>query len=77
MISGSAALTASNNTTGSLSYINTIITDATASGSYFVVVPNRYINESMITTLKSVYGYKITPKSTDIGTNLEYVITWN
>lgn len=76
MISGSAALSGSNSTTGSLSYINTIITDAVSSGSYYVTVPNRYMNEGMAIALKSMYGYEVTSKATDIGSNVEYVISW-
>jgi hypothetical protein len=76
MISGSAALSGSNSTTGSLSYINTIITDAVSSGSYYVVVPNRYMNENMALQLRSVYGYEVSTKTTDLDVNVEYLIKW-
>ena len=76
MISGSAALTASNNTTGSLSYINTLVNDATSSGSYFVVVPNKYMNETMANVLSNTYGYNILRKTNNGGTYLDYMISW-
>lgn len=76
MISGSAALTTSNNTTGSLSYINTIVSDAASSGSYYVTVPNRYMNENMASALRLTYGYNVYTKNTDMGSNNEYWISW-
>lgn len=76
MISGSAALSASDTTTGSLSYINTLITEASSSGSYYVFVPNRYMNNNMASVLTVVYGYSVTAKSSDMGTNVEYLIKW-
>ena len=76
MISGSAALTTSNDTTGSLSYINTIVSDAASSGSYYVTVPNRYMNENMASALRLTYGYNVYTKNTDMGSNNEYWISW-
>jgi hypothetical protein len=75
MISGSVAKTNSDTTTGSLSYINNLVTGATSSGSYHITVSNQYINESMVTQLKS-YGYRVTTKNNFMGTNNDYVITW-
>ena len=65
----------SDTTTGSLSYINNLVTGATSSGSYHIMVSNQYINQSMVTQLKS-YGYNVTIKNNDMGTNNDYVITW-
>ena len=76
MISGSAALTASNNTTGSLSYINTLVSDATASGSYYVVVPSRYMNDTMASNLINTYGYSVNIKTNNGGTHADYHISW-
>ena len=75
MISGSVAKTNSDTTTGSLSYINDLVTGATSSGSYHITVPNQYMNNTMATLLIS-YGYNVTTKNNFMGTNNDYVITW-
>jgi len=76
MISGSAALSASNTTTGSLSYINTLVSDAVSSGSYFIVVPNKYMNDTMANNLKSTYGYSVQVRNNNVGTYVDYFISW-
>jgi hypothetical protein len=76
MISGSEALTSSNTTTGSLSYIDTLVSDATSSGSYYIVVPNRFMNESMAGTLRTVYGYNVTKRTSLMGSYNDYFISW-
>ena len=76
MISGSAALSASNTTTGSLTYINTLVSDATSSGSYFIVVPNRYMNDTMANTLMRTYGYSVQVRNNNVGTYVDYYISW-
>ena len=75
MISGSVAKTNSDTTTGSLSYINNLVTGATSSGSYNISVSNRYMNNTMATLLRS-YGYLVTTRNDNMGTNNDYVITW-
>lgn len=75
MISGSVAKTSSDTTTGSLSYINNLVTGATSSGSYHISVSNKYMNESMAILLRT-YGYNVTSKNNFMGTNDDYVITW-
>ena len=75
MISGSVAKTNSDTTTGSLSYINNLVTGSTSSGSYDISVSNRYMNDTMATLLRS-YGYNVTTKNDNMGTNNDYVITW-
>jgi len=77
MISGSAALTSSNTTTGSLTYINSVITGATAQGLYRTRVNAQHMNESMATELRDVYGYKVYQEMNSfMGTNQDYVIIW-
>jgi hypothetical protein len=77
MISGSAALTASNTTTGSLSYINSVITGATAQGLYRTRVDALHMNEAMATELRDVYGYRVYQEMNSfMGTNQDYVIIW-
>jgi hypothetical protein len=76
MISGSLAKTNTDTVTGSLSHINDLITGATTSGSYYIVVPRTLMNNAMATQLRSVYGYNVTQKNDFNGTNTEYVISW-
>lgn len=76
MISGSAALTASNTTTGSLSYISSLVSGATSEGLYRIVVGNTHMNEAMATKLRNVYGYNVTPKNSFMGTYDDYIISW-
>lgn len=76
MQSGSAARTASNTSTGSLVYIDGLISGATAQGLYRIVVDPRYINSAMVTTLTN-YGYNVSTKNDSMGTNNDYIISWN
>ncbi len=76
MISGSLAKTNTDTVTGSLSYINDLITGATTSGSYQIVVPRTVMNNAMATQLRSVYGYNVTAKHDFNGTNESYIISW-
>jgi hypothetical protein len=76
MQSGSVARTASDTVTGSLSYISQLISGATSSGSYSIFVPYTYMNSAMATQLTSVYGYSVSKRFTDMGTNREYLISW-
>ena len=75
MQSGSAARTSSNTATGSLTYIDGLITSATAQGLYQITIDPRYINEQILTTLDD-YGYKVSTKNNFMGTNNDYVIRW-
>lgn len=76
MQSGSIAKTASDTVTGSLSYISQLISGATSSGSYSVFVPYTYMNSAMATQLTSIYGYSVSKRFSDMGTNREYLISW-
>ena len=75
MQSGSVARTASNTTTGSLTYIDGLITSASAQGLYEIRVDPRYINNSMVTILGN-YGYRVSTKNDFMGTNNDYIISW-
>ena len=75
MISGSAARIASNTSTGSLSYIDSLVTGATAQGLYTIMVDGAKINSAMITTLKQ-YGYTVTESFDTMGTYPRYTINW-
>jgi hypothetical protein len=75
MISGSAARTASNTATSSLSYIDSLVTGATAQGLYSVTVDGARVNSAMVTTLRS-YGFTIDTFYDTMGTYPKYVISW-
>ena len=75
MISGSAARIASNTATSSLSYIDSLVTGATAQGLYTIKVDGAKINSAMITTLKQ-YGYTVTESFDTMGTYPRYTINW-
>ena len=66
----------SDNVTGSLSFINTLINNATSEGKYMIVVDGQYLNESMIEDLSENYGYSITQRNNFMGTNGSYVVRW-
>lgn len=76
MISASQALAASNTTTSSLSYISSLISGATSEGLYRIIVDNSHINEEMVNKLTSDYGYKVTPRNSFLGTNYDFIISW-
>jgi hypothetical protein len=75
MISGSAARIASNTATSSLSYIDSLVTGATAQGLYTIIVDGGKINPAMITTLKQ-YGYTVSESFDTMGTYPRYTISW-
>jgi len=76
MISGSAALSASNTTTGSLSYISELVSGATAQGLYRIVVGGQHMNDTMANDLMETYGYNVNVRNPFMGTLNEYVISW-
>lgn len=76
MISGSFAQTGSTETRTSLSYINNLITGATSQGLYRIFVQNEYMDDTMATQLRNVYGYNVSTRNSFLGTNFEYIISW-
>jgi hypothetical protein len=66
----------SDTVTGSLSFINTLVIDATSKGKFLIAVDPRYLNNSMIEDLRSTYGYRVFQKNNSMGTNNDYVISW-
>lgn len=77
MISGSTAFELSNTVTGSLSYINELVTGATSQGLYHVHVRPEFLNDAMITDLTNNYGYKVEqPFNSFMGTYTDYVLSW-
>lgn len=76
MISGSIAQTGSTQTRTSLSYINNLITGATAQGLYRIFVQNEYMDNDMATDLRNTYGYNVTTRNSFLGSNVDYLISW-
>ncbi len=76
MISGSFATTGSTQTRTSLSYINELVTGATAQGLYRIVVPNQYMDDNMAYVLKHTYGYHVQSRNSLMGTFDDYIISW-
>lgn len=72
----STAKNNSDNVTGSLSYINTLVNDATSEGKYMIVVDAQYLNDAMIQDLSENYGYSISHRNDFMGTNESYTIRW-
>jgi hypothetical protein len=75
MISGSAATTGSTLTRTNLTYINNLVTGATAQGLYRIFVPNEYMDDSMVSDLRG-YGYNVNTRNSFMGTNSDYLISW-
>lgn len=76
MISGSAATTGSTLTRTNLSYINELVTGATSQGLYSIFVENVHMDDDMALDLKNTYGYHVTPRNSFMGTNVDYLISW-
>ena len=76
MIPRSSALTGSTQTRTSLSYINSLVTGATLQGAYSILVPAKYMDDSMMGEIMSSYDYMVTPKNTLMGDVYDYLISW-
>jgi hypothetical protein len=53
-----------------------MVTGATAQGQYRTRVYAQHMNEDMATQLREVYGYKVFQTNPFMGTNQDYVISW-
>jgi hypothetical protein len=76
MRTATVALGQTNSVTGSLSYIDTLVTEATAQGKYQIMVGPKLVNDSMIGTLIDTYGYTIQEVTENMGTYKSYLISW-
>lgn len=72
--SGSTLATTSAQT--GFTYINELITGASAQGVSFVIVEDKFITPSMVTGLTGTYGFKVTTQTDSLGTYKRYLITW-
>ena len=59
----------------SLTYIEQLITGATQQGLFYVYVPATYIDDGMVTTLRS-NGFVVDKRNNFLGDNYEYLINW-
>jgi hypothetical protein len=75
MQSASTARSASNSVTGSLDYIDTLVSGATSQGLYQVVVDGQYINNVMTGSLKTL-GYTVEVKYDSMGSFPRYYVKW-
>ncbi len=75
MQSASTARSASNSATGSLDYIDTLVSGATSQGLYQVVVDGQYINNVMTGSLKTL-GYTVEVKYDSMGSFPRYYVKW-
>jgi hypothetical protein len=57
-------------------YVNTLVTGATAQGSYSVVVDGTYMDDTMVTGLTITYGYNVTTLTDNMGTYKRYRLSW-
>jgi hypothetical protein len=74
------ALTAKNNTDsvrGGLTYINSIISDASSNGEYFLFVDGIYMDDDMMGNLIVNYGYNVSKQFFDMGTYPRYLIQFS
>ena len=76
MILASQSATQSTSTVKSLSYINTLVTDAANKGLYNITVNGGVMTDDMRRDLIDNYGYKVTVKYNNMGTFPTYVIDW-
>ena len=73
--SAATSATQSYNTRTGCTYVNTLITGATALGINFVRIDNQYVDSTILGLLQA-NGYQVTTSYNDIGTYASYLVTW-
>jgi hypothetical protein len=68
--------TDSTTTLNSLDYINDLIVNAVNKGAFRIFVNSPYMNDDVMSILTDTYGYKVTKKTNDSGSNANYTIDW-
>jgi hypothetical protein len=76
MITAYSAKTASNIVINDLTYIDSLVTDASGKGLYQIYVDGNQLNDSMMIDLVDNYGYKIDKLFYDMGTFPTYRLSW-
>lgn len=75
MITKNQALSGATLTRSTLTYIDQLITGATQQGLYYITVPASNIDDSMATVIRT-NGYKVDKRNNFLGTNYDYIISW-
>jgi len=76
MISAANSLTGSTQVLTGLTYINNVITAATANGQFEVTIDGIYMDDNAASVLYNTYGYTVTKRTYDMGLYPSYVINW-
>ena len=76
MTYASGATITSNSTRTGYTYVNTLITGATATGARDVIVESKYMDDTMISGLTGTYGFQVTTLTDVMGSYKRYLISW-
>jgi len=76
MIYATTASSNSDTTRNDLTYINTLVDNATNQGLKHIIVDIKVIDDTMVSDLTLNYGYQITKFNDFNGTFLSYKIEW-
>lgn len=76
MIDATTASSNSDTTRNDLTYINTLVGNATDQGLKYIIVDNKIIDDTMMSDLKLNYGYIVTKFNDFNGTFMSYKIEW-
>jgi len=77
MIDATTASSNSDTTRNDLTYINTLVGNATDQGLKYIIVDNKIIDDTMMSDLKLNYGYNVTKQYFDMALYPVYTITWS
>jgi hypothetical protein len=76
MIDATTASSNTDTTRNDLTYINTLVNNATDQGLKYVIVDVKNIDDTMASDLRLNYGYNVTKRYVDMGTYAQYMIDW-
>lgn len=76
MVNASTSALATTSAQTGFTYINDIITGASAQGVNFVIVEDKFLTPSMVTGLTGTHGFKVTTQTDTMGLYKRYLITW-
>jgi hypothetical protein len=76
MVSSSVSKTSADSARSSLTYINNIITGASANGLYSTVIEGPNMDTTIANVLRNTYGYKVTESTPHMGTYTRFLISW-
>lgn len=76
MTYASGSTVTSNSVRTGYTYINTIVTGASAQGVYSVVIDGVYMDDTMISGLTGTYGYQVSTLTDVMGSYKRYRISW-